>query len=194
MPDGIKKKTPAIVSSAPKLSSMQMATNLGKSLLGAMASYEKPTLSNAMIGIGSLMGSPVLLATAQSVHDYRLSTLLGAKNIDLKIRYISDSFYKGAFGIDRRCSFEKQFYYLGGGNYRLDLDDGRWFRFIKDEDGTFIDVGSLGVEIVERGSNSYELHYWNGSIELYQENYLIEQKDSNGNAILLSYKDILTQS
>jgi len=163
--------------------------SFGKTLLGAMSSSEKPTASMAMSGLGSLMGSPVLLATAQSIYHYSFPPLLGALSIDLNITYVSDTFYEGLFGTNRRHSYEKQFYELKGNNYRLDLADGRWFRFIKQEDGTFKDVGSLGIKVKQIDEESFELYYLKTATkEYYHKKYLRVVEDSNGNSIEFSYK------
>ena len=103
---------------------------------------------------------------------------------------MSDTFYQGIFGNNRRHSYEKQFYELKGNFYRLDLADGRWFGFIKQEDGRFKDMGSLGVEITQIDEQSFELYYFKTAItEYYHKKYLRIIEDSNGNKIELSYQD-----
>jgi len=102
---------------------------------------------------------------------------------------VSDLFYQGIFGNNRRHSYEKQFYLLRGANYRLDLADGRWFRFMKQEDGSFKDMGSLGVEIKQIDEQTFELYYLKtATTEYYHKKYLRSIEDSNGNKIELSYQ------
>lgn len=164
---------------------------LGKPLLGAMESQDKATASILSAGLGSLMGSPVLLATAQSTHQYTFPQLLGAIPIDLSITYVSDRFYKGVFGHDRRHSYERAFYWIKGNNFRLDLEDGRWFRFIKQENGSFLDSGNLGVKVTELGQGSYELYYYKSAHkEYYERGKLLKIEDRNGNLIELSYEEV----
>ena len=110
--------------------------------------------------------------------------------INLATTYVSDQFFQGIFGMSRRHSFEKQFYLLKGDNYRLDLADGRWFLFRREEDGSFSDVDSLGVEVKAIASNEFELYYSKSATrEYYQKSYLRLVEDSNGNSITFSYKE-----
>jgi len=81
-------------------------------------------------------------------------------------------------------NFLESFTNFKGNNYRLDLPDGRWFRFMKEEDGSFKDMGSLGVEIKQVDEQTFELYY----LKTATKKYLREIEDSNGNKIELSYQ------
>ena len=94
-------RTPGFVASPPSLDSLSPYATVGKSIIGAMESSHNPTASAMMSGLGSLMGSPLLLATAQSIHQYQFPTLAGAMPIAFGITYLSDMFYNGGFSIDR---------------------------------------------------------------------------------------------
>jgi len=88
-------------------------------------------------------------------------------------------------------NFLESFTNFKGDFYRLDLPDGRWFGFIKQVDGTFKDMGSLGVEITEIDEDSFELYYFKtADTEYYHKKYLRIIEDSNGNKIELSYQKI----
>jgi YD repeat-containing protein len=141
-------------------------------------------------GLGALRGSPVLLQSAQAVHDVALMPLEGIVPIEPVLHYVSDRNYSGAFGRDRACSWEKRFASIGANRYRLTLPDGRGFLFEQDEQGGFRDIGNLGVRhIKQTDTHTFVLHYKDGTIETYRYSLLVTIEDiaHPNNALEISY-------
>jgi len=163
----------------------------GKVAIHTQASRTRPTASAEIEELGSRYAEAVVLQTAQSYHIEPLVALKGLVPITLDLHYVSQSTqgssYEGLFGLDRRCSFEKQFYALNQTQYRLDLPDGRSFAFTKQADGSFVDEGHLGVRIESKETHNFILFYHDGRREYYSQRYLVGMRDAKGNLLHFTY-------
>jgi len=151
----------------------------------------KPTASTDVDELGSGVAPWLVLSSGQSTYIEEVVSLKSVMPIALNLHYLSPKkeplFAKGFFGINRTSSYEKHFSHKGKGVYHLSLPCGRVFAFTKQQDGSFIDEGHLGVEVKTIDANSFALHYYDGQKEYYSHGYLVGIKDSNDNTLMLKY-------
>ncbi|MDF1880493.1 DUF4150 domain-containing protein [Sulfurimonas sp. MAG313] len=155
------------------------------------SSSTKPTASSASGSLGSMTGSPVLLKTGQFIYTTEELELWGKFPLSLERTYLSNSNHKGMFGNDWHYKFEREFKHVENNLYRLYLGDGRHFDFEKNEDNTFTDLGKLGTQVKEIKPNHFTLTCFQGRIQTFVRDKLIQIQDLNNNTIKLYYNENL---
>ena len=144
-------------------------------------------VSDALGELGSWRDVGILLHSGQSWYEEPLLSFAGVMPLVCGLRYESGDGYRGMFGKSWRCGYERAFTYLGKGLYRLEVKDGRYFLFERQGLSDYVDVGGLGVEIVDLSDTQVEIHYKDGTVESYTQEKLNRITDRDNNTLHLHY-------
>ncbi|MDD4884007.1 RHS repeat-associated core domain-containing protein, partial [Sulfuricurvum sp.] len=147
-------------------------------------SKNKPTNNTGSGSLGSRTGSPVLLASGKLFYETGDVSLKAPIPILLERHYISDERI-GMFGKGWQCLYETRLIRSDPSTLSLVFTDDRTFRFTYSDEG-FIDADDLGVSLVLLSPQTFLVEYFNDMhTERYENGYLSEIKDANGNSLKL---------
>jgi len=109
--------------------------------------YQGSIGTDAYGELGSWRDEYVLFATKESIYCEKLVAFESLVPIEIGLCYRSKNSVKGSFSKGWRASFEKRFVAVQENLYQLILEDGRYFLFEREADGSFRDIGCLGVKV-----------------------------------------------
>jgi len=151
---------------------------------------------------GAKKGSPVFLKSGFFTWDSGDISLIGKPSVTLSRHYTAFDSHLGLFGNSWISSFEKIF--LKTVKYSKD-DNGtkqseiyfvyrgangsRYFYKYNENNDTFIDVGNFRAKAKRVNTHISTLTYANGTVETYQDGYLINRVDKMGNRLTLVYDE-----
>jgi len=152
--------------------------------------------------IGGQKGSPVYLKSGFFTWGETDISLIAKPALKLTRNYTAFDPHLGLFGNSWISGFERLFiktvkYSKDANNTKSadtyyilrQADSSRYFYKYDENNNSFVDMGRLKVEAKKIDEHHATLTYPNGMIETYEDGYLIERKDKNGNKIILTYDD-----